>query len=65
MAVNIMSANNGTIALFKDNDAVELYNAGNDKIFGTTANGANLTGTVAATSYTGDGKSYRCSINSS
>ena len=54
--LNIMSANNGTIALFKDNDAVELYNAGNKK-FETTSNGVTVTGTVAATSYTGDGSS--------
>ena len=42
------------LANFKVDGAVELFNAGSKK-FETTSSGVTVTGTVAATSYTGDG----------
>ena len=45
-----------TMATFDDNGAVTLYNDNSAKL-ATSASGVTVTGTVAATSYTGDGSS--------
>ena len=45
-----------TMAVFDDNGAVTLYNDNSAKL-ATSASGVTVTGTVAATSYTGDGSS--------
>ena len=56
-AVHITSFDVGeTMATFTDNGAVELYYDNNKKLE-TVSGGVTVTGTVAATSYTGDGSS--------
>ena len=54
--VSLESNGNGntSVANFKDNAEVELFYNGSQK-FETTNTGISVTGTVAATSYTGDG----------
>ena len=54
--VQIRGSNDEIIALFYENSSVDLYFNGNKKIE-TTNTGVTVTGTVAATSYTGDGSS--------
>ena len=55
--VNINSGGNAEfMGRFIKDGAVKLYHNGSDK-FATTSTGINITGTVAATSFTGDGGS--------
>jgi len=53
-SLKIISANNNVAAVFEDNASVELYEAGSKKLE-TSSTGITVTGTVVATSYTGDG----------
>ena len=52
--VQIRGSNDELIAVFYENSSVDLYFNGSKKIE-TTNTGVTVTGTVAATSYTGDG----------
>ncbi len=52
--LNVISPTSETIAQFNENGAVELYHD-NSKKLETASGGVTVTGTVAATSYTGDG----------
>ena len=54
--VQIRGSNDELIAVFYENSSVDLYFNGSKKIE-TTNTGVTVTGTVAATSYTGDGSS--------
>ena len=50
----VNAASNANIAVFKEGAEVELYHNGSKKLE-TASGGVTVTGTVAATSYTGDG----------
>ena len=52
----VNAASNANIAVFKEGAEVELYH-NNSKKLETASGGVTVTGTVAATSYTGDGSS--------
>ena len=52
----VNAASNANIAVFKEGAEVELYHNGSKKLE-TASGGVTVTGTVAATSYTGDGSS--------
>ena len=52
--LKIMSSDNGSLALFNNQAAVELY-TNNVKKFETTSTGATVTGTLTATAFAGDG----------
>ena len=52
----VNAASNANIAVFKESAEVELYHNGSKKLE-TASSGVTVTGTVAATSYTGDGSS--------
>jgi len=54
--VSVDTESGETMATFDDNGAVTLYNDNSAKL-ATSASGVTVTGTVAATSYTGDGSS--------
>ena len=52
--ISVDTESGETMAVFDDNGAVTLYNDNSAKL-ATSASGVTVTGTVAATSYTGDG----------
>ena len=52
----VNAASNANIAVFKEGAEVELYHNGSKKLE-TASGGVTVTGTVASTSYTGDGSS--------
>ena len=54
--ISVDTESGETMAVFDDNGAVTLYNDNSAKL-ATSASGVTVTGTVAATSYTGDGSS--------
>ena len=52
--LKILHNDGSAAAIFYNNTSVELYNSGNKKLE-TTSSGVTVTGTVAATAFTGDG----------